>query len=178
MEPLLRPSHMVSPTAHMHCTPPPVTLRVKQVVSSLGVRLMLRMTAAEDCSSSPAWVSHRAGTPNDASGPSSGKHERKMCELSRTASLPFFENIYTQESTFVSKWWLKGKFSSGIEGALASTLNRDFNWKQLLSEMILCIFFLCFKVYLTNIDSETAEEKKRGDFEFGHGCCTLLWFKI
>ena len=34
---------------------------------------------------------------------------------------------------------LKGKFSSGIEGALASTLNRDFNWKQ-LSEMILCIF--------------------------------------
>ena len=26
---------------------------------------------------------------------------------------------------------LKGKFSSGIEGALASTLNRDFNWKQL-----------------------------------------------
>ena len=26
---------------------------------------------------------------------------------------------------------LKGKFSSGIEGALASTLNHDFNWKQL-----------------------------------------------
>ena len=24
---------------------------------------------------------------------------------------------------------LKGMFSSGIEGALASTLNRDFNWK-------------------------------------------------
>ena len=52
---------------------------------------------------------------------------------------------------------LKGKFSSGIEGALASTLNRDFNWKQ-LSEMILCIFFyFVFKVYLSNIDSETAE---------------------
>ena len=34
---------------------------------------------------------------------------------------------------------LKGKFSSGIEGALASKLNHDFNWKQ-LSEMILCIF--------------------------------------
>ena len=29
------------------------------------------------------------------------------------------------------KLHLKGKFSSGIEGALASTLNRDFNWKQL-----------------------------------------------
>ena len=36
---------------------------------------------------------------------------------------------------------LKGKFSSGIEGALVSTLNRDFNWKQ-LSEMILYIFRL------------------------------------
>ena len=34
---------------------------------------------------------------------------------------------------------LKGKFSSGIEGALASTLNHDFNWKQ-LSEMILLMF--------------------------------------
>ena len=51
---------------------------------------------------------------------------------------------------------LKGKFSSGIEGALASTLNHDFNWKQ-LSEMILCIFLDVFKVYLSNIDSETAE---------------------
>ena len=57
---------------------------------------------------------------------------------------------------FKSNLKLKGKFSSGIEGALASTLNRDFNWKQ-LSEMILCIFFDVFKVYLSNIDSETAE---------------------
>ena len=53
--------------------------------------------------------------------------------------------------------FLKGKFSSGIEVALASTLNHDFNWKE-LSEMILCIFsFDFFKVYLSNIDSETAE---------------------
>ena len=37
----------------------------------------------------------------------------------------------------------KGRFS-GIEGALASTLNRDFNWKQ-LSEIILCIFYLMFQ---------------------------------
>ena len=55
---------------------------------------------------------------------------------------------------------LKGKFSSGIEGTIASTLNCDFNWKQ-LSEIILCIFCDVFKVYLSNIDSETAEEKKR-----------------
>ena len=34
---------------------------------------------------------------------------------------------------------LKGKLRSGIEGALASNLNHDFNWKK-LSEMILCIF--------------------------------------
>ena len=39
---------------------------------------------------------------------------------------------------------LKGKFSSGIEGALASTLNRNFNWKQ-LSEMTLCIFVMFSK---------------------------------
>ena len=39
---------------------------------------------------------------------------------------------------------LKGKFSSGIEGALVSTLNHDFNWKQ-LSEIILCIFLLMFQ---------------------------------
>ena len=58
--------------------------------------------------------------------------------------------------SFNTMRYLKGKFSSGIEGALASTLHRDFNWKQ-LSEMILCIFFYVFKVYLSNIDSETAE---------------------
>ena len=39
---------------------------------------------------------------------------------------------------------LKGKFSSGIEGTLASKLNHNFNWKQ-LSEMVLCIFLLMFQ---------------------------------
>ena len=42
---------------------------------------------------------------------------------------------------------LKGKFSSGIEGALASTLNRDFNWKQ-LSEVLLCTFFFMFSKFI------------------------------
>ena len=42
---------------------------------------------------------------------------------------------------------LKGKFSSGIEGALASTLNRNFNWEQ-LSEMIRCIFLLMFSKFI------------------------------
>ena len=42
---------------------------------------------------------------------------------------------------------LKGKFSSGIEGALASILNHDFNWKQ-LSEMIRCIFLLMFSKFI------------------------------
>ena len=68
---------------------------------------------------------------------------------------------------------LKGKFSSGIEGALTSTLNHDFNWKQ-LSEMILHFFsFEDFKVYLSNIDSETAENIKR-DFEFWAWASHLL----
>ena len=65
-----------------------------------------------------------------------------------------FQNLGLQKGRNTFK---RGKFSSGIEGALASTLNHDFNWKQ-LSEMILCIFlFDVFKVYLSNIDSETAE---------------------
>ena len=42
---------------------------------------------------------------------------------------------------------LKEKFSNEIEGALASTLNRDFNWKQ-LSEMILCIFLSMFSKFI------------------------------
>ena len=42
---------------------------------------------------------------------------------------------------------LKGKFSSGLEGALASTLNHDFNCKQ-LSEIILCIFLLMFSKFI------------------------------
>ena len=50
----------------------------------------------------------------------------------------------TNETKFEA---LKGKFSSGIEGALASTLNHDFNWKQ-LSEMILCIFLLMLSKFI------------------------------
>ena len=42
---------------------------------------------------------------------------------------------------------LNGKFSSGIEGALASTLNHDFNWKQ-LSEIICCLFLLMFSKFI------------------------------
>ena len=42
-----------------------------------------------------------------------------------------------------------------IEGALGSTLNRDVNWKQ-LSEIMFCIFSEVFKLYLSSIDSETA----------------------
>ena len=45
--------------------------------------------------------------------------------------------------------------------------------------MILCIF-VCdvFKVYLSNIDSETAEKKKKETLNFGRGHRTLLWFEI
>ena len=42
---------------------------------------------------------------------------------------------------------LKGKFSSGIEGTLTSTLNHNFNWKQ-LSEIILCIFLLMLSKFI------------------------------
>ena len=42
---------------------------------------------------------------------------------------------------------LKGNFSSGIEGALASTFSHDFNWKQ-PSQVILCIFLLMFSKFI------------------------------
>ena len=42
---------------------------------------------------------------------------------------------------------LKGKFSSGKEGALASTLHHDFNWKQ-LSEIMLSIVLLMFPKFI------------------------------
>ena len=48
---------------------------------------------------------------------------------------------------FNMKIHLKGKFSSGIEGALASTLHHNFNWKQ-LSEMMLCIVLLMFSKFI------------------------------
>ena len=59
------------------------------------------------------------------------------------------KKILSSNSTVWCWTWirLKGKFSSGIEGALAPTLNHDFNWKQ-LSEMILCIFLWMFSKFI------------------------------
>ena len=60
---------------------------------------------------------------------------------------PTFEmsKLYRSKGIFYTA--LNGKFSSGIEGALASTLNHDFNWKQ-LSETLLCIFYLMFSKFI------------------------------
>ena len=52
---------------------------------------------------------------------------------------------------------LKGKFSSGIESALASTSNHDFNRKKTIRNDYLYFSFDVSKVYLSNTDSETAE---------------------
>ena len=56
--------------------------------------------------------------------------------------------------------------SSGIDGALASTLNHDFNWKQ-LSEIILCIFLLMFSkfIWVTLIQKQQKYTIKR-DIKF------------
>ena len=73
---------------------------------------------------------------------------------------------------------LKGKFSSGIEGALAITLNRDFNWKQLL-EMILCIFLLMFLKFIwVTLIQKQQKYKWKETLNFGRGRRTLLWFEI
>ena len=61
----------------------------------------------------------------------------------------FYDNqiLKLEDVYYVQLGSLKGKFSSGIEGALASTLHHDFNWKQ-LSEMMLCIVILMFSKFI------------------------------
>ena len=69
--------------------------------------------------------------------------QTEQCSL----SFLHFSCLYCKPFLLILNKHLKGKFSSGIEGAPASTLNCDFNWKQ-LSEMILWIFsFDAFKVF-------------------------------
>ena len=65
---------------------------------------------------------------------------RSLASLARAYEFYVYLNIS-------SSVHLKGEFSSGIEGVLASSLNHDFNWKQ-LSEIILCIFLLMFSKFI------------------------------
>ena len=69
-------------------------------------------------------------------------HVTKLAKISKNPPPPRIPS----NDAFLSHY-LKGKFSSGIEGTLASTLNHDFNWKQ-LSEIILCIFLLMFSKFI------------------------------
>ena len=90
-----------------------------------------------------------------------GDLQNPHCQLHRWTSCPIIVNIDFQLgylwvlknnpafTGFSTQWAesLKGNFSSGIEGALPSTLNHDFNWKQ-LSEMIICIFLLMVSKFI------------------------------
>ena len=71
---------------------------------------------------------------------------------------------------------LKGKFGSGIEDALASTLNHDFNWKQ-LSEMILFLLMFSKFIWVTLIQKQQ-KYKSKETLNFGRGRRILLWFEI
>ena len=52
---------------------------------------------------------------------------------------------------------LKEKFSSGIEGALASTLNRDFNYQKWFF-----VFFVMFSKFIwVTLIQKQQEEKRR-----------------
>ena len=74
--------------------------------------------------------------------------EQKKKSISNTYSNIMQIQTYTI-GNYKYKYYanLTGKFSSRVEGALASTLNHDFNWKQ-LSEMLLCIFLLMFSKFI------------------------------
>ena len=58
---------------------------------------------------------------------------------------------------------LKGKFSSGIEGTLGINIKSRFQLETTVRNYSLYFSFDVFKVYLSNIDSETGEilSKKR-----------------
>ena len=56
---------------------------------------------------------------------------------------------------------LKGKFSIGTEGALASKFNYDFEKKKLSRSDALYLFLKVFYVYLSKIYTETAEISKK-----------------
>ena len=72
---------------------------------------------------------------------------------------------------------LKGKFSSGIEGALASTLNHDFIWNQ-LSEIILCIFLLMFSKFIwVTLIQKQQKYKLKETLNLGRGHRILSWFE-
>ena len=62
---------------------------------------------------------------------------------------------------------LKGKFSSGREGAMASKFNYEIEQKQ-LSEVMLCIylFLKVFNLYLSKIYTKTAEISKQVNCDF------------
>ena len=75
---------------------------------------------------------------------------RHRIMLTRKIQLIWKQKQTTKENISISQ--LKGKFISGIEGALASTLNQT----TIINDS-LYFSFNVFKVYLSNIDSETAE---------------------
>ena len=58
--------------------------------------------------------------------------EQKSNDSAHPVYLQFVQNgNIVFKGKIRNRFNLKGKFSSGVEGALASTLNHDFNWKQL-----------------------------------------------
>ena len=88
-------------------------------------------------------VRHICKAPRGGGGGGGLEKKQALCNFDITCDYDNYEII----ESIARMLRLKGKFSSGIEGALASTLNHDFNWKQ-LSEMILCIFLCMFSKFI------------------------------
>ena len=72
----------------------------------------------------------------------------------------------TMHSFIASELKLKGKFSSGIEGALASFVQLEHTANIKRQKWFFVFFLYVFKLYLSNIESETAEIFLKRDFEF------------
>ena len=92
-------------------------------------------------------------------------HVTKFVLCSKYQSITSWLLIFHVFEVFATITTLKGKFSSGIEGALASKLNRDFNWKQ-ISETVLCYFILMLSTFIwVTLIQKQQKYKKKKDFE-------------
>ena len=69
---------------------------------------------------------------------------------------------------------LKGKFSSGREGALASTLKYVFKIKTTIRSDALHLFLKVFYVYLSKMYTEAAKISKKDTLTFRCGHQLLL----
>ena len=98
------------------------------------VRIYIDQQEISQCLYNLWWITLNKDDDITASHKSAALAEQKKESCRSCTWVDLFSTLYYNGNTMPHNWnlQLKGKFNSGIEGALASTLNHNFNWKQLL----------------------------------------------